>query len=164
VLVSDGGGKTDAEGMPKSDWPRHAFRAINLIQNQVLSLRKRTLIASFINGQRRGAYWGVTTDIDHYHLGDALSCPVTQNTGCEHGPGRRVVSPHPQAVLFRDGALGCHDRPVAYLQQLGLTKVGYHITSHYRSDHIGCAVEVLHERPLQHEAYDRGGSYQSGGY
>jgi len=80
------------------------------------------------------------------------------------GDGALLISPHGETVLFDDGALGFCDKPVSYLQQLGLTKVGYHITSHYHSDHIGCAVEVLHECPLQHEAYDRGGSYQSGAY
>lgn len=80
------------------------------------------------------------------------------------GDGALLISPGGQTVLFDDGALGSCDKPVSYLQQLGITKVDYHIASHYHSDHIGCAVEVLQECPLQHEAYDRGQSYSSTAY
>jgi NTE family protein len=35
VLVSDAGGKTQAEEEPETDWPRHSYRVLNLIDNQV---------------------------------------------------------------------------------------------------------------------------------
>ena len=63
VLVSDAGGKTEAEEKPETDWPRHAYRVLNLIDNQVRSLRKRQVIDSFRSGTRKGAYWGIRTDI-----------------------------------------------------------------------------------------------------
>jgi NTE family protein len=40
VLVSDAGGKTQEEEEPETDWPRHSYRVLNLIDNQVRSLRK----------------------------------------------------------------------------------------------------------------------------
>ena len=36
-----------------------------------------------------------------------------------------------------------------YLQSLGITKIDYHIASHYHSDHIGCVPTVLRMFPLQ---------------
>jgi NTE family protein len=75
ILVSDGGGKLQPEGEPKSDWARHSFRVLNLIDNQVRSLRKRQLIDSYKSDARQGAYWGIRTDIGDYQLADPLPCP-----------------------------------------------------------------------------------------
>src|SRR5215203_3101555 len=47
ILVSDGGGKLAPEEEPKSDWAQHSYRVLNLIDNQVRSLRKRQVINSF---------------------------------------------------------------------------------------------------------------------
>lgn len=80
------------------------------------------------------------------------------------GDGAVLISPGGQVVLFDDGALKNCDKPVAYLQQLGIAKVDYHIASHYHSDHIGCAKEVLGEFPVTKTAYDRGGSYRSSAF
>ena len=44
VFVSDAGGKMQAEEEPKSDWARHAYRILDLVDNQVRSLRKRQVI------------------------------------------------------------------------------------------------------------------------
>jgi NTE family protein len=72
VLVSDGGGKLQPEEEPKTDWARHAYRVLDLVDNQVRSLRKRQLIDSFKSGARKGAYWGIRTNIADYGLADAL--------------------------------------------------------------------------------------------
>src|SRR6185436_6795385 len=70
ILVSDGGQKTAPEPEPKLDWARHSFRVLDLIDNQVRSLRKRQVIESFKQGQRRGTYWGIRTNINDYGLAD----------------------------------------------------------------------------------------------
>jgi len=75
VLVSDGGGLTADEAQPASDWVRHASRIVNLLDNQVRSLRKRQVVGSFQSGARLGAYWGVRSDIANYGLADALPFP-----------------------------------------------------------------------------------------
>ena len=54
------------------------MRVLNVIDNQVRSLRKRQVVDSFINGDRKGTYWGIRTNIDDYELGNALPCPVKQ--------------------------------------------------------------------------------------
>jgi hypothetical protein len=55
-------------------------------------------------------------------------------------------------------------KPVSYLQALGVTKIEYHVASHYHSDHIGCTPQILSAFPLQQFAYDRGGSYTTATY
>ena len=77
------------------------------------------------------------------------------------GDGAVLISPQGEVVLFDNGVRNKCDRPVSYLQQLGVTQIDYHITSHYHADHIGCTTEVLGEFPLQKTAFDRGGSYNS---
>jgi NTE family protein len=75
VLISDAGGKLNSEEEPKTDWARHAYRVLDLIDNQVRSLRKRQAIDAFKSGTRKGAYWGIRTNIADYGLRDALPCP-----------------------------------------------------------------------------------------
>ncbi len=75
ILVSDAGGKLAAEPDPKGDWARHTVRVLDLIDNQVRSLRKRQVIGSFETGARKGTYWGIRTDIADYKLPGALPCP-----------------------------------------------------------------------------------------
>jgi beta-lactamase superfamily II metal-dependent hydrolase len=80
------------------------------------------------------------------------------------GMGALLISPAGETVLFDDGNVKNCDKPVSYLQQLGLTKIDYHVTSHYHSDHIGCAPLVFQEFPLQKDAFDRGSSYNTSVY
>src|SRR3954469_3976874 len=75
------------------------------------------------------------------------------------GDGAVLISPFGEVVLFDDGVVNQCTKPIAYLQTLGVTKIDYHIASHYHADHIGCATEILQQFPLQKAAYDRGGSY-----
>jgi beta-lactamase superfamily II metal-dependent hydrolase len=80
------------------------------------------------------------------------------------GDGAILISPRGETVLFDDGVRGNCDRPLDYLRRLGIDHIDYHIASHYHADHIGCAVEVLHEFPLTGRALDRGGFYDSKTY
>ena len=88
VLVSDGGGKMQAEEEPSTDWARHAYRILDLVDNQVRALRKRQLIDSLESGARTGAYWGIRTDIRKYNLADTLSCPLEKTTALAETPTR----------------------------------------------------------------------------
>lgn len=82
VLVSDAGGKMGPEPKPKTNWIQHAVRVLNVIDNQVRSLRKRSVVESFkaTTGPttRKGTYWGIRTNIADYELANALPCPDTQ--------------------------------------------------------------------------------------
>jgi NTE family protein len=75
ILVSDGGGKMEVEEDPEHDWARHARRILDLVDNQVRNLRKRQLINSYQQGDRKGAYWSIRSDIKDYKLTDTLDCP-----------------------------------------------------------------------------------------
>lgn len=75
ILVSDGGSGLQPEPTPKTDWLRQALRIYDLVDNQVRSLRKRQVIDSFRTGKRKGAYWGIRSDIADYQLPDSLPFP-----------------------------------------------------------------------------------------
>ncbi len=75
VLVSDAGGKNQPEGEPETNLVQHVLRVLDVIDNQVRSLRKRQLIDSYKDKLRKGTYWGIRTDIAEYELPDALPCP-----------------------------------------------------------------------------------------
>jgi NTE family protein len=78
ILVSDGGGGGSDEPKPKRDWLEHVYRVLNLIDNQVRSLRKRQVVASYQMNLRKGAYWGIRGNILDYQLPDAMNCPFAQ--------------------------------------------------------------------------------------
>jgi len=96
VLISDGGGRMGFEPNPKIDWLRHVQRILGLVDNQVRALRKRQAIAGFqLYSQlapgpgeavpdevrkvaRKGAYWGIWTNIANYGPINALNCPHEQ--------------------------------------------------------------------------------------
>ena len=118
VLVSDAGGKTQAEPEPETDWVRHSVRVLDLIDNQVRSLRKRELIAAYRQGMRKGAYWGIRTDIADYQVTDPLPCPHARTLELAATPTRLKRTPSRlQERLINwgyavcDAALRKHVRP-----------------------------------------------------
>ena len=75
LLVSDAGQKIAPEPDPHHDWVRHSLRILDTIDNQVRSLRKRTLIDSYKRGDHTGTFWGIRTDFADYKLAsDPLKC------------------------------------------------------------------------------------------
>lgn len=93
ILVSDGGGKMAPDPEPHTDWVRHALRINELIDNQVRSLRKRQVIGSFQSSTRKGAYWGIRSDIAAYPAPTALSCPALQAAVLAEYPTRLADVP-----------------------------------------------------------------------
>jgi NTE family protein len=86
ILVSDGGGSTADDPKPSGKWFAQVYRVLNLFDNQVGSLRKRQVIASYQMRLRKGTYWGIRTNILDYKLPTAMPCPFEQtqalaNTG-----------------------------------------------------------------------------------
>jgi NTE family protein len=76
------------EPEPEEDWAQHALRVLDLIDNQVRSLRKRQVVDAFKRGQRQGAYWGIRTNIRDYQLPTALDCPFDRTTELANTPTR----------------------------------------------------------------------------
>jgi NTE family protein len=77
VLVSNGGAKLEDKPSPPTDWVRMLRRVLDVIDNQVGNLRVRQVIDSFtaVPPTRRGAYWGIRTDIADYGQDNCLVCP-----------------------------------------------------------------------------------------
>lgn len=75
ILVSDGGQKTAPEAEPANDWARHSIRILDIVDNQVRSLRKRRVIEDFRDKTHTGTYWGIRSDfIDYHSPSDPLGC------------------------------------------------------------------------------------------
>jgi NTE family protein len=93
ILVSDAGGKTQAEPDPHADWARHALRINYIIDNQVRSLRKVNLINAFTTKVREGTYWGIRTDISKYAAPSKLPCPEPKTLKLAETPTRLAAMP-----------------------------------------------------------------------
>ena len=74
ILVSDAGGPFIFQQMPETNHP-DPIRMTEIAANQSHALHKRALIAEYQRCRRRGAYWGITTPINEYDIGDTLPCP-----------------------------------------------------------------------------------------
>ena len=93
VLASDAGAALQSDPSPAADWGRHSKRVIDVVYSQVTSLRKRQLIASYKakrgeRGKRRGAYWGIGSDVENFHLPDAMPAPLERTTELAKIPTR----------------------------------------------------------------------------
>lgn len=77
------------------------------------------------------------------------------------GDGAILISPNGETVLFDNGVWRNCDKPLAYLESLGVTKIDYMIISHYHADHFGCTQQVVSRFPLINFSYDRPGAYNS---
>ena len=76
LLVSDGGGRMQCQPRPPIFWPCQTVRVLDVIDNQVRSLRKRQLMDAFkLRTIHDGAYWSIRTPITDYQTSEALSCP-----------------------------------------------------------------------------------------
>lgn len=88
VFVSDGGGLMAPEPEPHSDWARHAYRVLNLVDSQVRALRKRQVVGSFMDGSRRGAYWSIRSAAANYPSEKKLDCPHERTLRLAEEPTR----------------------------------------------------------------------------
>ncbi|MCT7658304.1 patatin-like phospholipase family protein [Mycobacterium deserti] len=66
IIVSDAGGQLADDDDPDTDPLRQTARVLNLIDNQVRSLRKRQVVESFKSGQRSGVYIGIRSRVEKY--------------------------------------------------------------------------------------------------
>lgn len=73
ILVSDAGGHMGADATPPADWGRHMLRVLNVIDNQVRSLRKQQVIESLKSGKRTGMYVGIRSDINDFPVKDPIA-------------------------------------------------------------------------------------------
>lgn len=74
VLVSDAGAPLSLEEKVETAWHSQTLRALDVITDQARAVRKRMLIRAYQEGDRKGSYWGIRTDIRDYGLADNLPC------------------------------------------------------------------------------------------
>jgi beta-lactamase superfamily II metal-dependent hydrolase len=77
------------------------------------------------------------------------------------GDATLIVSPLGETMLIDSGpesASACAGPTgiITYLDSIGLSRLDYHVASHYHPDHIGCTEHVVARWPIQRAAFDRG--------
>jgi NTE family protein len=94
ILVSDAGQKVAPDENPHRDWARHSLRILDVVDNQVRSLRKRDLIESYDRGDHSGTYWGIRTSFADYKLSeDPLQCLTRNSVPLAEVPTRLEAMP-----------------------------------------------------------------------
>lgn len=97
LLVSDAGGQMQADEDPAENWASHSKRVLDMVDNQVRSLRKRQLLDAFnskdAEHRRAGAFWSVRSDIDNYQLADAFPAPFDRTQELARIPTRLDAMP-----------------------------------------------------------------------
>lgn len=93
VIVSDAGGRMNPDADPPDDWPRHTLRVLEVIDNQVRSLRKRHVIAGLRagkeNGGRDGFYVSSRSQVADFPVdGLVLPADTTVATALAETPTR----------------------------------------------------------------------------
>ncbi len=68
VLVSDGGTPFEIQARTRTWLVPRLQRSFQVVANQALAVRKRWLIAAYLREVYGGAYWGLGTDRDEYHV------------------------------------------------------------------------------------------------
>ncbi|MBX7540322.1 patatin-like phospholipase family protein [Qipengyuania sp. GH29] len=66
VLVSDGGGSLPLEASPAPGWGRQTYRVLNVIHQQVHSIRSRQVVQAYNDGDMQGAFWSIRTPVSRY--------------------------------------------------------------------------------------------------
>lgn len=108
ILVSDAGQKMGPEEDPSANWAGHTVRVLSVIDNQVRSLRKRQIIKAYEKEERKGAYWGIGTDIRNYTATNKFDCPIERTTELAHMPTRlKEIEPQLQERLINWGFAVC---------------------------------------------------------
>jgi len=72
VLISDAGGRMAADDDPPDNWAGHTRRVLDVIDNQVRSLRKRQAIMAFVAKRRTGMYVGIRSQVADYPAEEPL--------------------------------------------------------------------------------------------
>ena len=109
-LVSDAGGKMQPEPEPKHDWARHAYRVLDLIDNQVRSLRKRQIIEAYVNpnDDHDGTYWGIRSHVKDFPAPNKIDCDETHVAQLAATPTRlKRLEPELQERLINWGYAIC---------------------------------------------------------
>ena len=108
TLVSDAGAPFGVEEKPAEDNIFQLGRVRDILIDQTRALRKRWLITEFIAERKRGAYWGIGTQIGDYQAGAPLASDNTLTESLEHVATRlQAFEPELQGHLINWGYALC---------------------------------------------------------
>jgi NTE family protein len=129
ILVSDAGQKIAPDPDPHRDWARHSLRVLDIVDNQVRSLRKRNLIDSYERKDHNGTYWGIRTSFADYKLADdPLKCLTRNAVPLAEIPTRLEAMPSDvQNRLMNWGYAICDAALRAHVDAALQTKLGVKI-------------------------------------
>lgn len=88
VLVSDAGAPFEIEAQPHEDNLFQLGRVRDILIDQTRALRKRWLIAEFDAKRRRGAYWGIGTNMTAYGETPRMADDSATSDALEYVPTR----------------------------------------------------------------------------
>lgn len=88
VLVSDAGAPFEVETKPHEDNVLQLGRVRDILIDQTRALRKRWLVAEFEAGRKRGAYWGIGTNMAAYGTTPHMTSDSAVSDALEHVPTR----------------------------------------------------------------------------
>jgi len=94
ILVSDAGQKMGGETAPKRDWPLHVKRVLDVVDNQVRSLRKRQIVEAFLDERdvHKGAYWSIRGDISEYPVERTEAADIAIGNACGHDSTIKIAN------------------------------------------------------------------------
>lgn len=101
LLVSDGGATFDAGPDRGFFWQLSRFTAV--MGDQAGAIRKRWLIAGFINKELRGTYWGIGSAAEHFGMSGGYPAQLVDDVVSEIRTDLDAFSPAEQAVLENHG-------------------------------------------------------------
>lgn len=108
VLVSDGGGGLALDASPSSGWGRQSYRVLNVIHQQVHSIRSRQLVQAYKDGDMQGAFWSMRTPVSRYPV-KMPDAPTDEegNVLAETPTRLKKMSASLQEQLINFGYIGC---------------------------------------------------------
>jgi len=117
LLVSDGGALFRHESGTRLLWRLNRYT--ELLGNAALALRKRWLIASFVAGRKRGAYWGLGSRPDESDRSAGYSSPLVRSAIARVRTDLDAFTLAESAVLENHGYLACAAAVARHLPDLG---------------------------------------------
>ncbi|WP_221441891.1 patatin-like phospholipase family protein [Luteimonas sp. MC1825] len=96
LFVSNAGKPFSPEPTVKSNWVSIGRRCLDVVDTQVLNLRKRLLMQALVSGERTGAFWDIEHDIGVHQCAGALPCPQNKTA---------LLAQVPTDLAHKDGAL-----------------------------------------------------------
>jgi len=86
LFVSNAGKPFEGEPKVARDWVSLGKRCLDVVDNQVLSLRKRMLLDALVTGQRFGAFWDIQQSVTVHACSNALPCPTARTAALASVP------------------------------------------------------------------------------